>query len=93
MILSFRHKGLRRLYETGRAKDLSADYVSKIRRILTAIDNAEELAEVGLFPGWRLHPPSGDLEGFWSVTVTGNRRVIFRFEDGDAHDLDYVDYH
>lgn len=93
MLLSFRRKGLRRLYETGRAKDLSADYVPKIRRILTAIDNADEPADVGLFPGWRLHPLSGDLERFWSVTVTGNRRVIFRFEDGEAHDLDYVDYH
>ena len=49
--------------------------------------------DVGLFPGWKLHPLKGDLKGFWSVTVTGNWRVIFRFEKGDAFDVDLVDYH
>ena len=49
--------------------------------------------EVGLFPGWRLHPLKGDLKGFLSVTITGNWRVIFRFADGDAFDVDLVDYH
>ena len=53
----------------------------------------EDDQEVGLFPGWRLHPLKGDLKGFWSVTITGNWRLIFRFEDGDAFDLDLVDYH
>ena len=48
---------------------------------------------MGLFPGWRLHPLKGDLKGLWSVTITGNWRVIFRFEDGDAFDVDLVDYH
>ena len=45
------------------------------------------------FPGWRLHPLAGDLKGYWSVSITGNWRLIFRFKDGDAHDLDLVDYH
>jgi proteic killer suppression protein len=93
MILSFHHKGLRLFYETGNAKGLPPDQVPKIRRILTAIDEANEPQEVGLFPGWRLHPLRGDLEDFWSVTVTGNWRIVFRFEDGSAFELDYLDYH
>lgn len=93
MIVSFRHKGLQRYYQTGNMKDLPAAYVPKIKRILTAIDEAREPEEAGLFPGWRLHKLSGDLAGFWSVTVSGNWRIVFRFEGGDAHDLDYMDYH
>ena len=67
--------------------------VEKISDILLAIDAAAQPNEVGLFPGWRLHPLKGELKEFWSVTVSGNWRVIFRFEDGDAFDLDFVDYH
>ena len=93
MIPSLRHKGLRIFYETGNARGLPAEQVPKIRRILTAIDEANEPEEVGLFPGWRLHPLAGKLQGFWSVTITGNWRIIFRFEDGNASGLDYLDYH
>ncbi len=93
MILSFRHKGLRRFYEKGIARDLPAQQVPRIRRILTAIDEASAPGELGLFPGWRLRRLRGDMKGFWSLTVTGNWRIIFRFEDGDAHDLNFVDYH
>ncbi len=93
MIVSFRHKGLRTLYETGGAKGLPAEQVAKIRRILTAIDEANEPKEIGLFPGWRPHRLSGDMRGFWSVTVTGNWRIVFRFADGNASELDYLDYH
>jgi proteic killer suppression protein len=67
--------------------------VEKISDILLAIDEAANAREVGLFPGWRLHPLKGELKGFWSVTVSANWRVIFRFEKGDAFDLDLVDYH
>ena len=93
MIVSFRHKGLRTFYETGGAKGLPAEQVAKIRRILTAIDEANEPKEIGLFPGWRPHRLSGDIRGFWSVTVTGNWRIVFRFADGNASELDYLDYH
>ena len=67
--------------------------VEKISDIMLAIDAAAQPNEVGLFPGWRLHPLKGELKEFWSVTVSGNWRVIFRFEDGDAFELDFVDYH
>ena len=93
MRVSFRHKGLKIFFETGSIKGLPSEQVAKIRRILTAIDAANEPEEVGLFPGWRRHPLTGDMPGFWSVTVTGNWRIIFRFEDGTASELDYLDYH
>ena len=67
--------------------------VEKISDIMLAIYAAAQPNEVGLFPGWRLHPLKGELKEFWSVTVSGNWRVIFRFEDGDAFELDFVDYH
>ncbi|MGD0672422.1 MAG: type II toxin-antitoxin system RelE/ParE family toxin [Candidatus Binatus sp.] len=92
-IRSIRHRGLRRLYRSGDSRDLPAALVEKISDILLAIDEAAHPDEVGLFPGWRLHPLKGDLKGFWSVTVSGNWRVIFRLEAGDAFDLDFVDYH
>jgi len=78
---------------TGEGRDLPAALVEKISDILVAIDEAVHPQEIGLFPGWRLHPLKGELKGFWSVTVSGNWRVIFRFEKGDAFDLDLVDYH
>jgi toxin HigB-1 len=92
-IRSIRHKGLKRLYETGEVKGVPTDMVQKIGDILLAIDEAAEVHDVELFPGWKLHPLKGNLRGFWSVTVTGNLRVIFRFEKGDAFEVDLVDYH
>jgi len=92
-IRSIRHRGLKRLYKSGSGQDLPSSMVEKISDILLAIDEAAHPNEVGLFPGWRLHPLKGELEGFWSVTVSGNWRVIFRFDEGDAFDLDFVDYH
>ena len=92
-IRSFRHRRLKGLYETGEAKGLPTALVPKIRDILLAIDEAAETHEVGLFPGWKLHPLKGNLKGFWSVPVTGNLRVVFRFQKGDAFEVDLVDYH
>ena len=92
-IQSFRHKALQRLFETGDARGLPAGQTDKLLDVLAALDTAEEPSEVGLFPGWRLHPLKGDRKGFWSVTITGNWRIIFRFDKGDALDVDYIDYH
>jgi proteic killer suppression protein len=93
MVKSFKSKKLKRFFDQGDAAALPADQIEKISDVLAALDTAAEPSEVGLFPGWRLHPLKGDLKGFWSVTITGNWRLIFRFEDGDAFDLDLVDYH
>jgi proteic killer suppression protein len=92
-IRSFRHKGLKRLYEKEQGKDVPASLAKKLADVLLVIDEAQRLQEIGLFPGWRLHQLKGDLKGFWSVSVSGNWRVIFRFEDGDAFDVDLIDYH
>jgi proteic killer suppression protein len=92
-IRSIRHKGLRQLYEKGTGQGVPAAMRQKITDLLLAIDEAERPQDIGLFPGWRLHQLKGDLQGFWSVTVSGNWRIIFRFEKGDAFDVDLVDYH
>lgn len=93
MIKSFKHKGLKRLFERNEIQGVSAGQVQKLLDVFAALDTAEEPGDVGLFPGWRLHPLKGDLKGFWSVTIAGNWRLIFRFEDGDAFDIDFIDYH
>jgi proteic killer suppression protein len=66
--------------------------VEKIKRVLARLDRASCLEHMDL-PGWRLHALKGDLAGFWSVTIQANWRIIFRFEDGDVTDVDYLDYH
>ena len=93
MIVSFRHRGLRTFFERGSTRGIPAQYAPRIRRMLTAIDTAHSLAEIDLFPGWRLHPLRGDYAGLWSLTVTGNLRLIFTFEDGQAGELNLADYH
>ena len=92
-IRSFRHKGLKRPYEKGERRDVPAALADKLADFLLAIDEVERPQDVGLFPGWRLHQLKGDMKGFWSVNVSGNWRVIFRLEKGDAFDVDLVDYH
>ncbi len=92
MIQSFRHKGLQRLYETGDGRRVSPDHVEKLLRILDRLDASEETSDMAL-PGYRLHRLRGALAGHWSVTVSGNWRVTFRFDGPDVYDVDYVDYH
>ena len=92
MIRSFRHKGLKRLYETGSARGLPPQMLSRLRLILADLDAADDLDGLSL-PGYQLHPLKGELRGFWSLRVTGNFRVIFRFDEDEAWDVDLVDYH
>ncbi len=92
MIVGFRHRGLKRLYERGDRSKVSAEDAEKLENILFALDNAEAIEALNL-PGFRLHPLKGDLRGFWSISVRANWRVIFRFEDGQIRDVDLVDYH
>jgi proteic killer suppression protein len=67
----------------------------KLRKLLFAIETADAIGQLGRFPGWKLHPLKGDRQGFWSLTVTGNWRLIFRYseEANTAGDIDLIDYH
>ena len=93
MIRSFKHRGLKRLYETGDRRGVNPDHAVKLQNILFALDNAAAAEDLADLPGFRLHPLRGDLKGFWAVTVRANWRVIFRFEGQDAADVDLIDYH
>lgn len=92
MIRSIRHKGLRRLYEDHDARGVISEHTEKLRDILARLDAAITPADMNL-PGFRLHSLKGDFKGFWAVSVRANWRVIFRFAQGEAVDVDYVDYH
>jgi proteic killer suppression protein len=92
LIRSIRHKGLKRLHEDDDPRGVIGEHAEKLRDILARLDAASSAADMDL-PGFRLHPLKGELKGFWAVTVRANWRVIFRFADRDALDVDYVDYH
>jgi len=92
MIQSFKHKGLRQLFEDDNARGVNAEHVHKIKQILAALQAADTIEAMNV-PTFRLHPLTGDLRGFWAVTVRANWRIIFRFENGRASDVDLVDYH
>lgn len=92
MILSFRHKGLKLLFEKADRRKLLADHADKCERILARLDEATDISHMDL-PGFRLHPLKGNFAGFWCVTVSSNWRIIFRFEGGHAREVDLIDYH
>jgi len=92
MIVSIQHKGLKQLWEKNNPAKLPAEQIKKIRNILTLLDAATKVEDMN-YPGSGLHPLKGDLAGFHAVTVTGNWRIIFHFENGDAYLVDYLDYH
>lgn len=92
MIKSFRHKGLRKLFETGVAAGVQASHAKRLRLQLAALDTAEAVEDMDI-PGFRLHPLKGRMRGRWAITVNGNWRMTFEFKDGNAYILDYEDYH
>ena len=92
MIRRFRHRGLKRLYERDDRSGVNGAHVARLERILTLLDVAQRPADIDL-PGYRLHPLKGERKGEWSLSVSGNWRVTFRFDEGDVTDLNYEDYH
>lgn len=92
MIEGFKHKGLKKFYEEDDSRKLPPEMVERIRDILTALDAALEVEELNR-PSFRLHPLKGALKGNWAVTVRANWRIIFRFANGAATNVDFIDYH
>jgi toxin HigB-1 len=92
MIRSFKHRGLKRLYEEDDRRGIRPDLRNDVEDILARLDEAKAPEAMNL-PGYRLHQLKGDLKGFWSVTVRANWRIIFRFDDEDAVDVELIDYH
>lgn len=92
MIRSFAHKGLQRFFLSGNASGIKANHVNRLRLVLAMLDEARTPKDMSA-PALRLHPLKGDRRGFWAVTVQANWRLVFRLEDGDAWEVDYMDYH
>jgi proteic killer suppression protein len=92
MIRSFKHRGLKRLYEHSDRSGIRPDLLETVERILTVLDSASTAQALDL-PRYRLHPLKGDLKGLWSVTVRANWRIVFRFEENDVFDVELIDYH
>ncbi|EOS94816.1 type II toxin-antitoxin system RelE/ParE family toxin [Erwinia tracheiphila] len=92
MIKSFKHKGLRLFFETDSTAGIMPQHTKKLKVQLAVLNQADKVSDLDL-PGYRLHPLKGDRDGIWSITVNGNWRITFEFHDGDAHIVNYEDYH
>lgn len=92
MIRSFRHKGLERYFTKSERKGIDAKHAERIRRILDLLDAAVRPEDLNL-PGYRFHGLKGDRKGVYSVWVSGNWRITFEFETGDAVNVNLEDYH
>lgn len=92
MIKSWKHKGLKEFFFTGNKKGIMPVHEKKLKIILQRLNAAIQAEDMNT-PGMNFHELKGDLKGFYAVSVSGNWRVIFEFEDNDAHLLDYLDYH
>jgi proteic killer suppression protein len=92
VIRDFRHKGLEAFFRSGSKAGIQPAHAERLRRQLSTLNAANSEADMGL-PGWDLHPLKGNRAGLWSVSVSGNWRMVFAFEGSDAILVDYLDYH
>jgi proteic killer suppression protein len=92
MIKSFKHKGLKEFFFTGSKKGIRPEHADRLERILDRLNAANEIKDMN-YPGSNLHKLSGDKKGLYAVNVSGNWRMFFEFIEGDAHNVDYDDYH
>ena len=92
MIRSFRHKGIEQFFRNGSKAKIRAAHAERLRKQLFVLDNAKSANDMNA-PGWKLHRLHGELEGHWSVAVSGNWRLTFAFDGEDAVLVDYQDYH
>ena len=92
MIKGFKHKGLQLYFETGKVTCIQPKHKVRLKTLLTALNTAYTIDDMDL-PGGNLHPLKGELKGIWSISVNGNWRMTFKFENGDAYVVNYEDYH
>ncbi|NQV14324.1 type II toxin-antitoxin system RelE/ParE family toxin [bacterium] len=92
MILSFKHKGLKKYYEVGSTAGIQPNHAKRLRLMLVALDTAKLIDDMDL-PGFNLHPLKQERKAIWSISVSGNWRVTFMFEEGNAQIINYEDYH
>ncbi len=92
MIVGFKHRGLKRLFEKGDRSKINPNQIDKVELILADLDAAETIDHMRQ-PGYRLHELKGDRSGYYAVDVSGNWRIVFQFNDGKASDINLVDYH
>jgi len=92
MIKTFSHKGLNNFFNNGDTTRIQSDHIKKLRLLLANLNAATKLENMNL-PGLGLHKLQGNMKDFWSIKINGNWRLIFRFSNGDAYDVDYLDYH
>lgn len=92
MIVSFRHKGLKKFFQTGSTVGIQPQQAKRLRLQLVALDTAATIEDMNI-PGFRLHALKGVDAGRWSIRVNGNWRITFEFREGNAFVLDYEDYH
>ncbi len=92
MILSFKHKGLKKFYETGSKAGIQSKHAKRLRLQLTALDTATTIKDMNI-PGFNLHPLKGERKKTWAISVSGNWRLTFEFENGNVQILNYEDYH
>ena len=92
MIKSFSHKGLEKFFQTGSTAGIQSGHRKKLRLQLTALDTAHTIEDMDI-PGFRLHPLKGKRKDLWAIGVSGNWRITFRFDDGNAYLVNYEDYH
>jgi proteic killer suppression protein len=92
MIVSFRHKGLQQYYEEGNGSKLPASYLRKINRIIDQLEAITSVSDIQQM-GSGIHKLTDDMVEFWSIKVSPNYRIVFRFDNGDISDIDYIDYH
>ncbi len=92
-IRKFRHKGLQSLYEDDKTRGLPSQAIAKLKRILAALEFADDISQIAAMPGWRLHPLKGERKGEYSIMVTGNWRLTFRLDGNAITNIDFEDYH
>jgi proteic killer suppression protein len=92
MIKNFRHKGLQLFFETGKKLGINSEHMKKLRLLLANLNAGSDLREMNL-PGYRFHKMKGKEKEYYSLTISGNRRIVFKFDGENVRDVDYLDYH